>query len=149
MKINLCFTDPACTSIGNGCFLAEESCKRQCTFVRERLIKCSKVCLKVIRLLDHISHSCKLLQSVFVRRYESSVVRRLLRFYILNLFFKTTSSIVTMFGLKCLKKKRSFDIYVHNIRHEKIFNQRKLHFHIHSRRRQTECMVMVFMKSST
>lgn len=28
MMVNLCFTDPACISIGDGCYLAEQSCKR-------------------------------------------------------------------------------------------------------------------------
>lgn len=75
MMINLCFTDPACIYIGDGCFLAEQSCKRYVTCVKERLKKCSKVCRLVIKFLGQLSHSGQL-QLVFVRRHESAVVHR-------------------------------------------------------------------------
>lgn len=75
MMINLCITDPACISIGDGCFLAEQSCKRYVICIKERLRKCSTVCHLVIRFLGQLSHLGQL-QLVFVRRHESAVVHR-------------------------------------------------------------------------
>lgn len=36
LYIYLYFTDPACISLGYGCFLAEQSCKRYVTYIRKR-----------------------------------------------------------------------------------------------------------------